>query len=271
VRIPDSAGPNVAVIEVQEIGADGEARPTPEPSAEPFVLRLDVEVSIPGRLYVRGRGLESEWAGEVQVAGTASEPSVTGELSVRRGFFDFIDRRFQLAESTIEFTGATPPDPTLSIRATATAGDLTAIVRVTGPMSAPEFAFESQPPLPRDEVLSHLLFNRPVSEIGPVQAAQLAFAVNRLRGGGGLDVLGKVRSLLGVDTLDIAGGETAAESTLRAGKYLGDDLYIELERGAASGTGRARVEVEILPNLSLQADTGADANSGVGLKWQYDY
>jgi translocation and assembly module TamB len=105
----------------------------------------------------------------------------------------------------------------------------------------------------------------------PAQAAQLALAVNRLRGGGGLDLLGRMRSLLGVDTLDIAGGETAAESTLRAGKYLGDDLYIELERGAASGTGRARVEVEILPNVSIEADTGADAQSGVGVQWRYDF
>ncbi|MGH6912784.1 MAG: translocation/assembly module TamB domain-containing protein, partial [Geminicoccales bacterium] len=272
VRIPDRVGPNIAVIEVQEIGADGEARPTPEPSAEPFVLGLDVEVSIPGQLFVRGRGLESEWQGELKVAGTASEPSVAGELRVRRGHFDFIDRRFQLAESTIEFTGATPPDPTLSIRATATAGDLTAIVRVTGPASAPEFAFESQPPLPRDEVLSRLLFNRPVSGIGPVQAAQLAFAVNRLRGGGGLDVLGEIRRGLGVDTLDVVTGDTPQDgASVRAGRYLSDDVYLELEKGTGPQTGRARVEIEILPNVSVEADTGADARSGIGLRWRLDY
>jgi translocation and assembly module TamB len=160
----------------------------------------------------------------------------------------------------------------LNIVATAEAGDLTAIVRVTGPASAPEFAFESEPSLPQDEVLSRLLFNRPVSEIGPVQAAQLAFAVNRLRGGGGLDVLGEIRQGLGLDTLDVVTGDTPEDGTsVRAGRYLSDDVYLELERGTGPQSGRARIEVEILPNVSVEADTGEDARSGIGLKWKYDY
>ena len=32
-----------------------------------------------------------------------------------------------------------------------------------------------------------------------------------------------------------------------------------------------RVEIELLPNLSLEADTSEDANSGVGFKWKFDY
>jgi autotransporter translocation and assembly factor TamB len=83
--------------------------------------------------------------------------------------------------------------------------------------------------------------------------------------------MGRARQLLGVDTLDFAGGQTAAESTVRAGKYLNDDVYVEVEQGATEQSGRARVEVEILPNVSIQADTGADATSGVGIQWRYDY
>ena len=58
---------------------------------------------------------------------------------------------------------------------------------------------------------------------------------------------------------------------MRAGKYLSQDVYVEGETGTAEQSSKARVEVEILPNLSLQAETGTDANSGVGLKWKYDY
>ena len=83
--------------------------------------------------------------------------------------------------------------------------------------------------------------------------------------------MGKLRDLLGVDTLDVSAGAAPGESAVRAGKYLNDDVYIELERGMAEQSGRARVEVEILPNVSLEADTGADAQSGVGIKWRYDY
>jgi translocation and assembly module TamB len=118
-------------------------------------------------------------------------------------------------------------------------------------------------------VLSRLLFNRAANSITPLQAVQLAAAVNRLRGGGP-GVLDRLRGALGVDTLDIGGGD-ATGATVRAGRYLAPGVYLEGETGTADQASRARVEVEILPNLSLQADTGSDARSGVGLKWQFDY
>jgi translocation and assembly module TamB len=120
-------------------------------------------------------------------------------------------------------------------------------------------------------VVSRILFNRTASQISPAQAIQLAAAVNELRGGGP-GVLDRLRSTLGVDTLDVGGGgDATAGTTVRAGKYLADGVYVEGETGTAQQSSRARVEVEILPNLSLQAETGADANSGVGVKWKFDY
>jgi len=124
--------------------------------------------------------------------------------------------------------------------------------------------------MPQDEILSRLLFNRDVSEISPAEAASLALAANRLRGGGGFDLLGRTRDVLRLDTLDVGGG-SEGEGTVRAGKYIGDDVYLELEEGTAEQSGKARVEVEILPNLSLEAETGEDQQSGVGIKWKFDY
>jgi translocation and assembly module TamB len=236
-----------------------------------LALALDLTFDLPGQVFVRGRGLESEWGGRLQVTGTADAPRLVGELELRRGYLDFLDRRLELRQGVISFGGATPPDPTLQIEATTTVADLTIVVRITGQALEPTLTLTSEPALPQDEILARLLFQRETSAMTPAQAAQLALAVNRLRGGGGIDLLGRARALLGVDALDIAGGDTAAESTVRAGKYLGDDVYVEVERGAASGTGRARVEVEILPNVSIEADTGADAQGGVGVQWRYDF
>jgi translocation and assembly module TamB len=270
-RVPDQVGPSVAVIPVEEIGVDGRVRPADAAVGEPLALALDLAVELPGRVFLRGRGLESEWQGNLQVTGTADEPRLSGTLEVRRGYVDFLDQRFELRQGVISFGGAAPPDATVNIEAAAVKPDLTAIVRIEGPARQPTVTLASEPPLPEDEVLSRLLFDRDASQISPAQAAQLALALNRLRGGRGLDVMGKLRDLLGVDTLDVGAGAAPGESAVRAGKYLNDDVYIELERGMAEQSGRARVEIEILPNVSLEADTGQDAQSGVGIKWRYDY
>jgi translocation and assembly module TamB len=224
-------------------------------------------------VFVRGRGLESEWDGRIAAKGTAADPRLSGTLQIRRGYFDLLDKRFNLRRGVITFSGQSPPNPQIDIEAVAEATDITAIVRIGGDATKPTLALDSEPPLPQDEVLSRLLFNRPVNSITPLQAVQLAAAVNRLAGGG-VGVLDRLRGVLGVDTLDVSGGDDAngdAGTTVRAGKYLSEGVYVEGETGTADQSSRARVEVEILPNLSLQAETGADANSGVGIKWKYDY
>ncbi len=58
---------------------------------------------------------------------------------------------------------------------------------------------------------------------------------------------------------------------MRAGKYLSKDVYLELEKGVTPESGKARVEVEILPNVSVEAETGENAQGGVGVQWRYNY
>ncbi|HSA81085.1 MAG TPA: translocation/assembly module TamB domain-containing protein, partial [Geminicoccaceae bacterium] len=256
---------------VEEVGVDGVEIGSASDGASALPLALDLTVDLPGRVFVRGRGLESEWQGRLRATGPASDPRLVGELEVRRGYVDFLDRRLELREGVISFGGETPPNPTIRVAATTTVTDLTVVLRIEGKALQPTLTLDSEPSLPQDEILARLLFQRETSQMTPAQAAQLALALNRLRGVGGLDVLGKARALIGVDTLDFSGGETMDQSTLRAGKYLNDDVYIELEQGAAAQTGRARVEVEIMPNVSIEADTGANAQGGVGIQWRYDF
>jgi translocation and assembly module TamB len=113
------------------------------------------------------------------------------------------------------------------------------------------------------------LFNRTTSELGPADAVKLAAAINTLRGGG-LGLLGQAREALGLDTLGVS-GEGLDTGRVRAGKYLNDKVYVEVGKGTQADSEDARVEVEILPNLSLDAETDAQAQSGIGLKWRFDY
>jgi translocation and assembly module TamB len=72
-------------------------------------LFLDLSLRIPGRALVRGRGLESEWQGDLTVRGKAGQPELTGRLSLVRGRFDLLAKRFDLTRGFISFSGSTPP------------------------------------------------------------------------------------------------------------------------------------------------------------------
>ena len=269
VYLPDQVGPSVPTIEVEEIGGAGDGSGRTSGGRTPFDLGLDVVIDLPTQAFVRGRGLESEWQGQITARGTASTPRLNGAVTMRRGYFDLLSQRFSLTRGVIAFNGESPPDPTIDLEARAEAGDVTGIISVEGPATSPTLTLESEPPLPQDEVLSRIMFNRAPNEISAMQAVQLAAGLERLRGGGP-GVLDRLRGALGIDTFDIAGDEDTG-TTVRAGKYLSDRVYVEGESGTEDQSSRARVEVEILPNLSVEADTGVDARAGVGLNWRFDY
>ncbi|MEZ5824881.1 MAG: translocation/assembly module TamB domain-containing protein [Geminicoccaceae bacterium] len=271
IQIPGGGGIDPVKLDVVEVGASsGKTKPTPKkpaPKGPGFDLALDIDFVAPSRLFVRGRGLESEWGGELDITGKAASPEIAGAIEFRRGYLDFLDRRFAIRTGKIGFTGDLIPEIELS--AAAQGEELVAIVGISGPATKPEFELTSEPSRPQDEILSDLLFKRDVSSITPAQGVRLAAAIRTLEGGG-TDTLGQLRDSVGLDTLDI-GGESAGEATAKAGKYIADGVFLEVERGLASGSGKARVEIELTDNITVNTEVTEDAQSGVGIEWRLDY
>ncbi|MGF1475709.1 MAG: translocation/assembly module TamB domain-containing protein [Geminicoccaceae bacterium] len=270
IRIPNPSPGGVKTLPVAEIGIEPGAGPAPpavEEPAEPVNIALDITVDVPSQTFVRGRGLESEWAGAIEVEGDASSPEITGAIEVKRGYLDLLDRRFELAKGVVSFDGAFPPQPTVDVDARADAGDFTAIVLLQGPVTEPELTFTSEPEAPEDEVISNLLFDRSVDEITPAQGVKLALALKRLQDSGP-SPLDKIRNVIGLDTIDV---DSADGGSVKAGKYLSDRVFVEVEQGVGEQSGGARVEVEITPRIKLQSDVSETGDSGVGLNWSYDY
>ncbi|MFO1067433.1 MAG: translocation/assembly module TamB domain-containing protein [Geminicoccaceae bacterium] len=267
LQIPGSGGPSIPTLDIVEAGAAPE--PAAGPARRPFDLVLDVTVDAPARVFVRGRGLDSEWGGSVTAKGPLSALDVLGRIEFRRGFLDFLDRRFQVRSGTVTFDGARPPIPDINLEATAETASIVAVVKVTGPANDPKLELTSEPPLPRDEVLAQLLFGRDMSQITPAQGLRLANAVAMLDGQG-VDLFGKVRDTLGLDTLDVA-GQSQEDANLRAGKYIADNVYLEAQQGLQEGTGGLRMQIDLTPNLNVSTSVNDASQTGVGVGWKMDY
>ena len=282
IAIPRRLPSQIATLEVQEInlppGMEGKA---PEPKKDgdgesAFELRLDVSVKAPGQVFVRGRGLDSEWRGDVHIGGTLADPQVTGALNVVRGQFDLAGNRLELQSGSVTFPEGrrVKVEPQLDIVAATQADDLLAELRIFGPVSDIKIELSSQPAMPSDEILSRLLFGKSAGELTAAQAFQLgqtALALSGRGGSGGL--LANVRKRFGLDFLDVESGDGSGldAARLSAGKYLRDDVYVGVKQGAQAGSSSAVIEYEFLPNLSLEGSVGANSEAGVGLNWEKRY
>ncbi len=272
VSLQNDLPPNVVSLDVVEI-KDGvvQQEPQEEEAAPPVDAELDIVIDMPRRIFVRGRGLDSEWSGRITVEGTTAEPIVNGEVNLIRGRMDVIGKPFILQEGKVILPQGAETDPTLNVVAVHKGQDLTVTARLAGPLSDPELELSSVPQVPRDEIISRVLFNKSASELSAAEAAQLAIALRDLTGnGGGSDILGFARRTLGVDVLRVETSETGS-AAVEAGKYLTDEVYLGVKQGADSQSSSAGVEVEITPNITVESEvTGSGASkSGVRFKWDY--
>jgi translocation and assembly module TamB len=274
IRISERLPQEVADLEVVEINRTGQRGPeTPPGKASPNGLGLDLRLDAPGRVFMRGRGLDSEWKGELHLTGSTVDPSLTGVLSVIRGRYNFLGKPFSLNSGTLTFGGFSTPSPTLDFSAEYERSDMTAHIRLSGDLTSIDVLMDSEPPLPTDEILSRLLFDRGVASISPIQALQLGQALNAMAGSRSpFDVADRTRRILHVDQLDIKeSGEKGGGASVSIGKYLTDNVYVEIEKGVGTEGGSILSEVELTPNLTFESETGTDAHVGVGLNWKWDY
>ena len=276
IRIPERLPLDIPNVEIIEIGGPPRQAPAAPEKGRVTTFRptLEVDLASPGRIFIRGRGLESEWRGTLRIRGSAEEPIITGTLSLVRGRFDFPGKEFTLTRGQIGFDGAVPPVPNLDTEAEARAPKFIARLHLSGPFSSPTITLSSEPPLPQEEILSQLLFGRSSAAITPLEAAQLAYAANALVGGGGPDFMGRVRRLLRIDQLQVKQRETpegTQEAAVVAGKYILDGVYLEVEKGTEATKDKASLQVEVTPNITVGTQVGVDSQGGVSLNWRWDY
>jgi len=274
LQIPNRIPPEILELDVIELhgeGADLPAQPAKKGKSGGH-LQLNVEVTSPGRAFLRGRGLDSEWQGSLRITGSADQPVMTGKLSVVRGHFDFMGKRFTLQRGTLALDASLPSSPYLDVLGESQAKEITARLQLSGSVLAPEVTLSSIPELPSDEILSRLLFGRGVAHITPMQALRLAHAARTLTAGGGFDFMGRARKMLGVDQLEVKqSGEDAKEASISAGKCRGEGVYLEVEKGSGPESGKTSVEIEVTPNLTLETEIGENAEGGAGINWKRNY
>jgi translocation and assembly module TamB len=288
INLPDSLPPNVVVIKATRINSNAGKQPPAAPVAEPPALpaTLDIKIDMPGNIFVRGHGLDSEWRGKLTITGTSAAPAINGTLEQIRGSVDFLGKTFTLTRGRIIFDGSDKLDPVLDIVAEASTADISAQVNIGGLASAPTITLTSTPVVPQDEILSRVLFGKSVGQITPGEGIQLAAAAATLAGGGP-GVLDRLRGGLGLDwfklgssasgsttgSLNPGGANSSAASgtALSAGKYIVPGVSVGVSQGISPPTSKITVEVQVRPHLTVGGEAGQGGGTGLGINYNYDY
>jgi translocation and assembly module TamB len=236
--------------------------------SRPFDATLELTLSAPSRIFVRGRGIDAELGGDLRLTGTSRDPVAVGAFDLRRGRFTILGQRLDFSRGRLTFTGDLAPE--LDFVAETRTSDITARVAISGSASEPDFDLSSDPALPQDEVLSRLLFQKASGSLSGFQALQLAQAVAQLSGGGGNDVFERTRRALGVDSLDITAGARGGPA-IGASRYIGDRLSVGVRAGARPEDTGLTVGIDVTRRLKVQGEVGASGNTSIGVASEWEY
>ncbi|MFA7414426.1 MAG: translocation/assembly module TamB domain-containing protein [Rhizobium sp.] len=272
ITVPEKLPASLAELNIRHKNAPADVRAQmttltrTESHGTMSTVALDLKVSSPSRVYVRGRGIDAELGGALTIRGTSANPEVSGAFTMRRGRLTILTKRMEFTSGTITFGGGLIP--LLDLVATTTSGSTTITVTLSGFADNPQVAFSSSPALPQDEILAQLIFGQSMSRLSALQIAQLADAASQLAGGK-TSLFGTLRNAVGIDDLDITTDEKG-QAQFSAGKYLNDRTYLELEQGV-DGKGRAIINLDIGRGVKLKGEAGGDGSGGAGIFYEKEY
>jgi len=255
----------------------------PAPQAGPMAaVALDVHLVVPDNMVVRGDDLRPGGATAMQIGNVNAtvgadlriQKNSNGPITIRgtadtvRGFYEFQGRRFELVRGgTMQFLGLSEINPNLDVSATRLIPNtgVTANIHVTGTLRAPELSLSSEPPLDEADILSLIVFNRSVNELGTGERASLAETAGGIASGFIASPLSRsIGKALDVDLFEITTsdpqtGETAGGVTL--GKQVSDKAFVRFRQqfGQRSFT-EFMLEYDLAKFLRLQTSVAPETS-----------
>jgi len=278
ITVPDKLPGSLAALDVKHKNAPGAVK-AQDKALRPATtsggggggggLALDVTINAPNQIFIQGRGVDAELGGSLKLTGPASSPQAVGTFTLQRGRLSILGKRLTFTEGTVGFSGSLVPY--LNLTATTTTTSTTVTILVSGEATNPKFTFSSVPALPEDEVLAQLIFGRSMSNLSPLQIAQLAEAAAQLAGvGGSTSLLENLRSAIGVDDLDVT-TDSQGGTAVSAGKYLNDRTYVTIQKGDKPGSGKATIDLNVGRGVKLRGEANDAGEAKGGIFYEKEY
>ena len=250
-------------------------------------LGIEMNVTIGRNVFLRNRRdpeLNLALQGELEVVKDHFEElEVFGDINIPSGHATTLGKRFDIERGVLLFSGV-PENPELDIRAMHRPRQQDEEIRIyyviSGTVDEPDFAYESEPEMEFQDIISYTLFGRPFEALAGWERSVSGRGESSMASDLAMEILlDRVEALaadrLGIDVIEIDNSRSRAGSgtTIKAGKYLTDRVFVAYlqELGGTRAGRQVIVEYLIRSNLELVITGSDDYRSGVDLMWRFDY
>jgi translocation and assembly module TamB len=273
--------------------------PAKQGRAGSLALDAEIKVLLGDHVKVQAMGIDAQLGGSLTLSATSIDNvTAKGEIRVTKGAYQSAGVKLDITRGRIIFSGG-PPDKaaldivaTRKIEQTATAGKLgtpeevLAGVNVGGTISSPAVKLYSVPAMTDPEILSYIVFGKPLSP-GTDQSALLSQAASMLlTAGPSSGIEQRLKNELGISvgiapssstasSISSTPGSTSSSSSFTSslvtvGKYLSPQLYVSLGHSVFTGENLITARYRLSKHWEVESKSGTQVGADLFYRIEFD-
>lgn len=252
-----------------------------EKKAERDFCRYDIVMRCP-KVLVVGSVFDMILGGNLRLTSYEHRATLVGLLKLQGGKLNLFDKRLFMRKGEVEFFEQYPFDPKVYLVCTNGFGEMVVYLKIkNAPGKGASFNLYSVPSHSQEVILSQMLFGKDMKYLSVSEAAQFAQAVSSFKQKGYIfSILNTFKSSGIIDSISFSNSnnknnslntntqtsETRGNMNVSAGKYVGDNLFISVNKNADESTS-FDIDYSLTPKISVKANTNGEA----GISWKYKY
>ena len=250
ISVPDMSGG----VEISDdvVILNEETKKKPLAAVEPPVpLNANIEVILGDKVYFKNKDVNIRLKGGITIIERPNRPlAARGAIEVASGVYELYGQELDIKRGKATFGGGSITNPTIDILALRDIDhkNIKVGAAVTGSVERLQLKLTSTPKMPDSAILSYLLFGRAPDGTMDNEALLQTAASPSL---GGILPGGNIGKETGLDVFDLG------VSGLKAGKYLGKDMYVGLKSNFFTGVTEFIARYQFTDHLNIEASAQA--------------
>lgn len=238
----------------------------------PFSVKFPVDISLQMKpdLSIHGFGFSSFWDASINVSGDLFDPRYSARATLKKGKLALTDNAFKLKKGSILIDN---DNSDISVSAEKVVDNVVVGAKFQQRNDISNVVPYSDPYMPTKDILSYMLFDKNASEISMGEGVGLLGVTNKLSGGVDLDILGKMKTILGIDTISIKknkNSEGEEYDSISLGKKLGK-FKVSVDQATGKDGTNVVVEADVARNTKVSVDLSSKDSLGGGVLWSRRY
>jgi translocation and assembly module TamB len=233
-------------------------------------MKTNVTVEFGDDIRIKGQGIKGKVKGKLAIRSNDKEELTgDGEIQIVDGTYSAYGQTLQIEEGKLIYQQSPLDNPEVRVRAIRKVEDVTAGVRVEGFLNDPIVTLFSTPPMTQEEILSYVVFGRPLDNLSTGQGTDLISAATDLGLQNSGFITGSIANTFSLDEFKIKSSTDTSgqrQASVVIGKYLTPKLYLSYGVGLFETLSTAKIRYNISRRWSVEAQQGAETSADVLFK-----